>query len=99
MAKGNKLLGSGIPDEVEIEVEVKPVTVQQKAPAWRYHKDHPEGKVCRTDMELAMADAKGWQDHPGKVRKFPGLEYLYIEPEVEEPEELSKIDISPNEDK
>jgi hypothetical protein len=74
MASKNKLLGSGKPEEVEEEV---PVMVPVKAPAWRYHVNCPKGKVFKTDEELAVADANGWKDHPGKVQLLPGSEDMF----------------------
>lgn len=56
-----------------------------RVPAWRYHKDFPQGKIFYTEVALANAESLGWKDHPGKVRLLSGHEKLYAE-------EMSKID-------
>jgi len=78
MPSKNKLLGSGVLlQEQGIVGHTEPTFL--RTPAWRYHKDCPQGKVCKTDKELDEADATGWKDHPGKVTKLPGHEYLFEE--------------------
>ena len=84
MASNNKLLGSNWPEKEAETVK----EVQQRAPAWRYHKDCPAGKVVKTDVELDKLDAEGWVDHPGKVRLLIGHEDLFVE------KDISKVDIS-----
>ena len=87
MAAQNILLGSGLPIIPDVEGYKPPVN--QRAPAWRYHRDLPEGKVCKTDEELDQADADGWLDHPGKVRLLIGHEKVW---EAQKKLEADKID-------
>jgi len=75
MPSQNRLLGSGIPEQGLVDKHIEPVNL--RAPAWRFHKDHPEGKLCKTDAELDKLDAEGWLDHPGKVRLLPGHEKVW----------------------
>ena len=88
MASQNQLLGSGILYQEPTASHIEPTFL--RAPAWRYHKDCPQGKVCKTDEELDKADAAGWKDYPGKVTRLPAFESLFEEEKVEE----SKIDVS-----
>lgn len=81
MASKNVLLGSG---NIE-EVVQKPPEIQLYAPAWRFHKSCPQGRVIHTDKELAKLDAEGWKDHPGKVTLLPGVEHLYEDESVKVP--------------
>ena len=75
MPSQNRLLGSGVPEENPIAKHVEPTNL--KAPAWRFHKDFPEGRLCKTDVDLDKLDAEGWLDHPGKVRLLPGHEKVW----------------------
>lgn len=75
MPSQNVLLGSGIPEQKPIAKHIEPTHL--RAPAWRFHKDFPQGKICKTDAELDKADAEGWLDHPGKVRLLPGHEKVW----------------------
>ena len=74
MVSQNILLGSGVP-EPKPSVHIEPK--HERTPAWRFHRDFPEGKLCKTDEELDQADAGGWLDHPGKVRLLPGHEKVW----------------------
>jgi hypothetical protein len=76
MASQNNLLGSGKPFVVPLP-EPTPVELQQFAPAWRFHKECPEGVLVKTDKQLAELDAAGWKDEPGKVRLLPGHEKVW----------------------
>lgn len=67
MVSVNVLLGSGkVIEEVKLDVPI-----EKYAPAWRYHRSCPSGKVIYTDKELAKLDAIGWVDHPGKINNNP----------------------------
>lgn len=90
MPSENVLLGSGI-------IYAPPSgghdpVVNKRAPAWRFHADYPEGKVCKTDRELDQADAEGWLDHPGKVRSLPGHEKVW---EAQQASERAKAEPPP----
>jgi len=75
MQPQNILLGSGVPEKKLVTGHIEPTHL--KTPAWRFHKDFPEGKLCKTDKELDQLDAEGWLDHPGKVRLLPGHEKVW----------------------
>jgi len=75
MASENILLGSGVPEQKPINKHIEPTNL--RSPAWRYHRDFPEGKLCKTDEEVDKANADGWLDHPGKVRLLPGHEKVW----------------------
>lgn len=90
MASKNKLLGSGVTDkkvegfkleeESQVsssELDASKIDVSVKAPAWRYHKDFPQGKVVTTDKELEQLDKAGWKDHPGKCTKLSAFANFY----------------------
>ena len=86
MASKNVFVGEIGTEEQVAEVRPAP----RRAPAWRYSKDCPAGKVIKTDEELDRLDAAGWKDHPGKVRLLVGHESLFEDESVT----TSKIDSS-----
>ena len=102
MASNNQLLGSGINYVALARTVPRQDEVQKLTPAWRYHKDCPQGLVVKTDAALEKLDADGWVDHPGKVSPLPGHEDLFegktkktkskkVEKE-EEVEEVEEVD-------
>ena len=85
------MLGSGKTGEA---AEIVSPAVSKLAPAWRFHKDFPEGRLVKTDEELAKLDAEDWKDHPGKVRLLPGHEKVWEEEGGEV--DWSSLDKSPD---
>ena len=77
MVSKNKLLGSGVDYESLAKQLPRNDEVQKIAPAWRFHKTCPEGRVIKTDKAIKELDKAGWVDHPGKVRKLPGHENMF----------------------
>lgn len=86
----NVLLGSGIIPEPVLKGHINVVNL--RTPAWRFHKDFPEGKICKTDAELDQLDTEGWLDHPGKVRLLPGHEKVWEAQKLLETGEVGKPD-------
>ena len=90
MASKNQLLSPGklIEEKLEsaiVELEETDFGKRPKIPAWRFHKNCIEGKLCKTEPDLAKCkDEDGWKDHPGKIKKLPGHEDLYTGEEYEE---------------
>jgi hypothetical protein len=85
MASKNKLLSSGSLIEEKLKV-VKPDEVKDsllETPILLHHSSKP-CVVVKKRKELEALLKEGYADHPGKVRKLPGWEHLYEEPEEEE---------------
>ena len=93
MASKNQLLGFSTEYFAE-EQKKEESKVQMHAPAWRFHEKCLEGKVAKTDRELAELDLIGWKDHPGKVKLLPGHEKLWEAECAKSKMKRSKIDHS-----
>jgi len=89
MASNNRLLGSG---KVYTKSDVKQTQpLNDYAPHWMFHKDHPEGQIVRNQVTFDKLVAAGWVRHPGQCTLLPGHEAMYEgDREVEETEKTKK---------
>ena len=79
MTSKNILLGSGKLEAI-IEADeniISPIVdADAVVPCWRFSEECPEGRLIKTASELANLEGV-WYDHPGKVRRLPGMEDIY----------------------
>ena len=80
MASNNRLLGSG---KVYTESDIVQI-LNNYAPHWMFHKDHPEGQIVRDKVTFDKLVAAGWVRHPGQCTLLPGHEAMYEGDKVEE---------------
>lgn len=87
MTSNNVLLGSGKILNEEVEVEE---VVEVFNPIFLHNED--ESVKVTTKEKFNELIAAGYKDHPGKVRKLPGFEYMF-EGDINT-DNTSKIDLS-----
>jgi len=91
MAANNVLLGAG---KVYTESDVIQI-LNNFAPLWMFHKDHPEGQIVRDQSKFDKLVEEGWVDQPGKCALLPGHEHLYQGDEKVEVEEEEEVVFEP----